>query len=106
MSDIFREVEEDLRQDNYKKIWDQWGSTIIGAVVLIIGGTAAFQGWQAYQNSQRMEYARQYIEASDLDRGDQQEKALNAFTALAESGSKGLSVPGDISPGGHSRRPG
>ncbi len=89
MSDIFREVEEDLRQDNYKKIWDQWGSTIIAAVVLIVGGTAGYQLWQGYQTSQRMDYARQYIEASELDRGDQQEKALSAFTALAESGSLG-----------------
>ncbi len=89
MTDIFREVEEDVRRERYQKIWDQWGTTIIAGVVLIVAGTAAYQFWQGYQKSQRMELAGQYIAASELDRADQQESALTAFAALAQSGAEG-----------------
>lgn len=89
MSDIFREVEEDLRQDNYKKIWDEWGMLIVAVVVIIVIGTAGYQIWQSYQSSQRLNYADAYIAASELDRNDQQEEALTAFEALAKTGSEG-----------------
>ncbi len=89
MSDIFREVEEDLRQDRYEKIWNDWKWVIIGGVVIVVGGTASFQLWQSYQNSQRLHHAEEYIAASELDRSERQDEAITAFTDLAQSGSAG-----------------
>ena len=36
MSDIFREVDEDLRREQYKKLWERFGSYVIGLAVLIV----------------------------------------------------------------------
>ena len=40
MSDIFREVDEDLRRDRLEKIWERYGAAIVGAVLVIVAGTA------------------------------------------------------------------
>ena len=42
MSDIFREIDEELRRDNLLKLWQRYGRYVIGVVVLalLIAGTA------------------------------------------------------------------
>jgi hypothetical protein len=49
MSDIFREVDEDLRRDQLDKLWKQYGPWLLTAAVLIVAATAAWVGWQRYQ---------------------------------------------------------
>ena len=34
MSDIIREVDEELRHERYKKLWDRFGLYVIGAALL------------------------------------------------------------------------
>ncbi|HXZ67461.1 MAG TPA: tetratricopeptide repeat protein [Alphaproteobacteria bacterium] len=49
MSDIFREVDEELRRDEIGKLWKQYGAYIIGACVAIVLASAAIVAWRAYQ---------------------------------------------------------
>lgn len=51
MSDIFQEVEEDLRRERLKGIWDRFGIYVILAAVLIVVGTAGWRGYEAWQTS-------------------------------------------------------
>ena len=41
MSDIFREVDEDIRQEKYRRLWDRFGPWVLGVAVLIIVGSSA-----------------------------------------------------------------
>ena len=41
---IFREVDEEVRQDEYKKLWDRQGRNIMTATILVLAAVAAFQG--------------------------------------------------------------
>ncbi len=45
MSDIFREVDEDLRREQFKRLWDRFGTYVIGLAVLIVVVTAGYRGW-------------------------------------------------------------
>ena len=45
MADIFDEIEEDLRRDRMKEIWQRYGNYILGLAVLIIIGVAGRQGY-------------------------------------------------------------
>ena len=45
MSDVFKEVDEDLRREQLKSIWDRFGAYIIGAAVLIVVATAGYRLW-------------------------------------------------------------
>ena len=46
MSDesIFREVDEELKQERYEKLWREYRWYIIGAAIVVV---AAVAGWQA-----------------------------------------------------------
>ena len=52
MSDIFREVDEEVRRDQFKKLWERYGIFIIALAVLFVaavGGWRGYQWWQAKQ---------------------------------------------------------
>jgi hypothetical protein len=53
LSDIFREVEEDVRKEKLEKFWKAYGDYIIVLGALIILGVAGFEFWQRYQANQR-----------------------------------------------------
>ena len=44
MTDLFREVEEDLRREQFSKLWEKYGAWVIGLAVGIVVLTAAFVG--------------------------------------------------------------
>lgn len=48
MSDIFQEVEEELRQDQMRVLWQRYGAYVIGAAVAIVVATFGNQLWQGY----------------------------------------------------------
>ena len=46
MSELFDEVNEEVRRDQLKKLWDQYSIYIIALALLIIAGVG---GWRGYQ---------------------------------------------------------
>lgn len=54
MSDIIREVDEELRRENWEKLWKKYGKLAIAAGMALVLGTAAVVGWREYDRSQRM----------------------------------------------------
>lgn len=49
MSDIFREVDEEVRRDKANEIWKKHGPKFLIAAVLFVAGVAGWQFWQAQQ---------------------------------------------------------
>ncbi len=89
MTDIFREVEEDVRRERYAQLWKQYGDYAIAAAAAVIVGVAAWQLWQRYQQNQRIEASNAYImavEASDPS------KAAAAFATLAKTAPSGYAT--------------
>ena len=81
MTDIFREVDEELRQEQAKKLWQRYGRYVVGAAVALVVGVGGFQAWQAWDLQQRTELSERYATALDLvGRGD----TAAADQALAE----------------------
>src|SRR5260370_2451248 len=46
VSELFDEVDEDVRRDQLKKLWEQYSIYIVAGALLII---AAVGGWRGYQ---------------------------------------------------------
>ena len=46
MSDIFREVDEEVRHARLLKLWERYGIYLVGACVLLV---VAVGGWRAYE---------------------------------------------------------
>jgi hypothetical protein len=65
MSDIFKEVDEALQQEKIKSYWDSYGNLIIGLVLIMILGTAAWSGYQYYDRSIAEEKTEKLLEMTE-----------------------------------------
>lgn len=88
MSDIFNEVDEEVRKDKSLELWKAYGKYVIGASVLIVGITAAVVGWKNYQLNQTQEQGDRYFAASQLLEQGKFVEASDAFAMLASEGSE------------------
>lgn len=88
MSDdsFIREVNEDLRQDQARQLWDRFGAYAVGVVVLIVLGTAAWVGWDYWTRSQANASGDRFSEALQLARSGDADKAMATLQALEKDG--------------------
>ena len=88
MSDdsFFREVDQELRQDKAKALWDRYGTAIIAAAVAIVLATAAFVGWDYWSQSRADASGDAYLQALELARDGKAEEARAALAALEADG--------------------
>ena len=89
MSDIFREIDEELRRDNLQQLWTRYGRYVIGLACLAVLATAAVMGWREYQLHQREAEGMRYEAALDLSRQGKNAEAAEAFAVLAQNSSSG-----------------
>lgn len=82
MSDIFREVDEEIRHERYKKLWDRFGLWLILAAVLVVAGTAGYRGWQYWQGKQAAEAGDLFLQAITLSNEGKQVEAQELFGRL------------------------
>jgi len=64
VSDIFQEVEEDVRRERYEHIWKEYGNYIMAAAGVLVLGVGAYQAWQNYDLSQRQKVSDQFRAAA------------------------------------------
>jgi hypothetical protein len=86
VSDIFREVDEELRRDNLLKLWSRYGRYVVAAavgVLLVAGGIAA---WRNHQLSERRAQATHYAGALALAQAGKPADATKVLAAIAEEG--------------------
>ncbi|MEQ9519636.1 MAG: tetratricopeptide repeat protein [Parvibaculum sp.] len=91
MADIFREVEDDIRRDNAKQLWDKYGIYLIGTAVAIVVATSAVVGWRAYATSTAEDAALAFIEAERAASAEGAD-APAIFSALAEASPSGYAA--------------
>lgn len=63
MSDLLREIQEDIARDKWAALWQRYGRTVIGMAVAIVLGVAANQGWQAYRHAKLEGYTTALLDA-------------------------------------------
>ena len=89
MSELFDEVDEEVRREQLKKLWDRYSIYIIAAALLII---AAVGGWRAYQYLEAKKAAEAgaafdaAIELSEQNKHAEAEAAFNKLATSAPSG--------------------
>ena len=92
MSDIFREVDEEVRKDQALTLWNRYGRFLIAAAVLVVAATAAWQGWSTWSQNQRRADAAQFLSGLNLMAQERPGAAIDAFTTLANEGGAGYAV--------------
>ena len=66
MTDIFREVDEDLRRDQAIVLWRKYGRFAIAFGIAAVIATAGFVGWQNYRETRRDAAARSYAQGMEF----------------------------------------
>jgi hypothetical protein len=83
VSELFDEVDEEVRREQLKKLWDKYSIYIIAAALLII---AAVGGWRAYQYLEAKKAAEAgaaFDAAIELSEQNKHAEAEAAFEKLA-----------------------
>ncbi len=87
MSDIFREVDEDLRREQFKRLWDRYGSYVIGLAVLIVVAVGGFKAWEWWETSRAAATGDRFLAALVLSEEGKHDEAIAALDAVAADGS-------------------
>jgi len=92
MTDIFREIDEEVRRDKASKIWEKYQNWIIGLALLIALGAGGWRYWQ-YQNRLAAETAgARFEQAVQLEREGKAKEAEAAFAEIARGGAAGYRI--------------
>jgi hypothetical protein len=89
MSDIFNEVEQDLRREQLKKLWDRFGVAVIVVAIAVVAATAGWRGYLAWQQSKANESGDLFFSALELSQQEDHAGAAAALDGLAEEGQAG-----------------
>lgn len=90
MSDIIREVDEELRREDWEKVWKKYGKFVIAGAVGIVLATAAVVGWKEYDRSQRMAHGDRFAAAVELvENAENPAAAADAMAAYAKDAPDG-----------------
>ncbi len=108
MTDIFQEVDEEVRRDKAAEFWKKYQNFILGAAVLVVLASAGFRYWQ-YEKERAAEAAGDQFQAAiasyEAGRLDEANGALGKLAAeaaggyrvlaqMTEAGAKAASNPG------------
>ena len=83
MSELFDEVNEEVRREQLKKLWDQYSIYIIAGALLIIAGVGGWRGYQYFEAKKAAEVGAAFDKASELSEQNKHSEAEAAFTDLA-----------------------
>ena len=84
MDDIFKEVDEELREERLTKIWKRIGPYVIGILSGAIIITSAVIGYREYDETQRQNWGVQFAEAMNLSEEGNWQESLDLFDTLTE----------------------
>ena len=91
MSDesLFREVDEEVRREQAKKIWDRYGTYLVAVSLAVIVGVAGLKGWQYWQLNRSQAAAEVYFSQGPRSRRPARQRSS---TGLAHSGPAGYAL--------------
>jgi hypothetical protein len=92
VSELFDEVDEDVRRDQLKKLWEQYSIYIVAAAILIIASVGGWRGYQYLEAKKAAEAGAAFDKAVELSEANKHAEAEAAFADLAAKAPFGYRV--------------
>ncbi len=83
---FIREVNEEIRREQAKALWDRFGPMLIGIAVLAVLGTAAFVGYRYWDETRANASGDVFSQALLLANQGKNDEALASFEQLEKTG--------------------
>jgi hypothetical protein len=83
MSELFDEVDEEVRREQLKKLWDQYSLYIIAAALLIVAAVGGWRGYQYLEAQKAAQAGDAFNKATELSEQNKHTEAEAAFADLA-----------------------
>lgn len=91
-SDFIREVDQELRDEQLKSLWDRFGPFVIGFALLIVVGTAANKGYDYWRETQAAQSGDAFLAAVSQSEEGNREEAIAALEKIEANGSGGYPI--------------
>jgi hypothetical protein len=92
VSDIFHEVDEEVRREQLKKIWQRYGNYIVVACLIVVVGIAGWRGYEWMQSKHAAESGAAFEQAATLAETGKVQEAEAAFAKLGVDGTTGYRI--------------
>jgi len=89
MSDIFQEVDEEVRRDKAAEFWKKYQYVIIGAAVLLVAATGGYRFYDNRRIAAEQAAGAAFQQALELNRAGKGAEADAAMLKLAAEGPRG-----------------
>ena len=87
--DVFREVDEEVRREQLKKLWDRYGIYVVVLAVLVVAAVGAWRGYQWWEAKKAAEAGAAFEAAITLSDGGKHAEAEQAFAKIAADSTSG-----------------
>lgn len=84
MSELLRELEEDIRNERMQRLWNSFGKMIVRFSIAIILATVAVVVWQDWKQSRAEEQTAQFIKGIDRMAVEDYKGAIEALEAIGD----------------------
>jgi hypothetical protein len=92
VSDIFNEVDEEVRRERLNKLWQRYGNYLVALCVLIVVGVGAWRGYEWWQAKQAAQSGAAFEQAAALAEAGKSQEAEAAFAKLTTDGTASYRV--------------
>jgi hypothetical protein len=89
VSELFNEVDEDLRREQLRKIWEKYSLLIIAVAILIVVGVGGWRGYSYLEAKKAAVAGAAFDRAVELAEQNKHAEAEAAFTKLAAEAPSG-----------------
>jgi hypothetical protein len=89
VADIFQEVDEEVRREQLKRLWERYGHLLIAACILLIVGIGSWRGYDYWRTKKAGESGLAFEQAVTLAESGKHKEAEAAFNQLATDGTSG-----------------
>ena len=89
MSELFDEVDEEVRREQLKKLWDRYSIYIVAGALLIVAAVGGWRGYQYLEAQKAAEAGAAFDKAVELSEQNKHAEAETAFTELAAKAPSG-----------------
>jgi hypothetical protein len=92
LADIFQEVDEEVRREQLKKLWQRYSHYLIAACILVLAGVGGWRGYNWWENKKAAEAGAAFEAAVTLSEQGKHQEAEAAFAKIASEAGAGYRV--------------